>query len=1724
MSSAATVNNGAWHQAVVIPGRALYLDGKLAATGSGQTLTLPAPANNSQGDLALLGAGLITGNNPPLWNYFSGSMADAAVWQNQVPGPDAVAAQYAAETTPAAELSSITTPAGRTELTASYDTVNDRVKSLTDSKGGTWSYGAAVSTSTAGAYDSAVMADSPEDFWPLSDTSGTQAANLIGSASTSASPRPPATYSNVTLGKTGLMPDQTAAGFTAANSQVAVPSQDFNKPGPVSAEVWFQTSTNGQDMLLTGANGASGGEPLVIQVNSGCLQAKLQDAPLTVAKDPGCGSTSNLVDDGTWHQAVATLSPPSAPASGKVTQTITLYQDGRQIGSVQVSTSASAVSGVMTDIGSDFGSIADVSIYPSTLTADQVAGQYAALANQQNANFAGSGLTLPSFNTQTITVTNPLGGKGQFVYASGALVAQASPAGGITRYGYDDAMRADTITDPDGNTTFTAHDARNNVTSTMTCAAVNNCQTVYTAYSENLSNPLDPRNDKPTDERDARSASPSDPAFDKKTTYTTFGLVASESTPPTAACPAGCKTSYTYTTGSESAVGGGTEPPSLMATMTAPGGGVTSYLYTSAGEVAQVTSPLSMITKYTYDPLGRQQSETQISDTYPNGLTTSYVYDTQDRLVTETGAGETDRVTGAVHTMATTHTYDADGNVLTTTISDMTGGDPSRVSTDTYDSSGNITSEKDALGNVTSYTYDAMGDKLTETNPAGLTTAYGYDTSAELLTTTLQGYTGNPSNPVPAQNLTEESRAYDPAGRLASATGDSGVTTNYTYYGNDKLASSYVTCSGCTGQQDVHTYSYDAAGNQVSQTAPGGLAVNTVYDADKQVTSQVVDPSGVNQTASASYDSDGNVVSQSLSGGGVTQAQTATYNAMDQVLSQTTDNTGGNLTTSYQRDQRGLVVSETDPAGHTTTYQNDEQGRPVVTTGQAVPSQTGDGSAPVTASPITTTGYNAFGEQAEVSDANGNVTTYSYDQDGQQLTVTDPSYTPPGSSSPVNGATTTVYNNLGQVVSQTDPDGNKTSYTYDQLGDVANETDPAGGVTVYTYDQAGEQLSVTDPTGAQTQSTYTPLGQLATTTDLVRQNTSAAYTTSYSYDAAGNRISQTSPTGVTSKAAYNAVGEETSGTDGAGNTTSYGYDLDGHLVKQTLPDSTATTAAYDLAGRQTSQSQLNASGAVLRTQSATYDADSNVATATDFRGDTSTFTYDATGAPLTATQPVSSGTSITVSYGYDLAGHHTAITDGNGNTTYSTYNSLGLPDTITEPHTSQYSTAATSQTVDVYDGNGNLVTQDQPGGVQLTSSYDPNGDLTSQSGTGASASTASRTFSYDGAGRLLTAATGAEGTQDSFGYQPATSESFSWDDRGLLLGAGGTAGSSGFTYNGAGQEASVTDAAGTSSFGYDSAGRLASDADAASGTTGTYSYNNLDQVTAISYGSGNDIQSFGYDSLHRLASDAVTTSSGAAVASVGYGYDNSNDVTSVTTSGLDTSSGTGTVANTYGYDQAGRLTSWTAAPSGGTAVTKTYGYDSNGNMVSNNGVAQTYDARNELVSDSGGSTYTYTANGDLAQQVSPGNAVFNFTSDAYGQQVTDGLSSFGWDALDRVTSALESSSSSYNVALTYDGLSKDVASDPSATYSRDPAGQIVGVDSAAGGKTVALVDSHSDLSGTFAAAGTALASSTTWDPWGQVLASAGPAVQVGYQGQWTDPVTQQVSMGRGSTGRRGAGS
>src|SRR5262249_6703888 len=163
-------------------------------------------------------------------------------------------------------------------------------------------------------------------------------------------------------------------------------------------------------------------------------------------------------------------------------------------------------------------------------------------------------------------------------------------------------------------------------------------------------------------------------------------------------------------------------------------------------------------------------------------------------------------------------------------------------------------------------------------------------------------------------------------------------------------------------------------------------------------------------------------------------------------------------------------------------------------------------------------------------------------------------------------------------------------------------------------------------------------------------------------------------------------------------------------------------------------------------------------------------------------------------------------------------------------------------------------------------------------------------------------------------------------------------GSSSFGYTADGAMATRTDAAGTATYVYDTAGRLSTMADPASGKTLTYQYNVLSQVSSLTYGSGGDQRTFDYDPMHRLKTDTTKTSAGAAVASIAYGYDADNNLTSKTTTGF-----TGSTANTYGYDLANRLTSWTAG-----TTTTSYGYDASGNRTQVGAKVYTYDARDQL--------------------------------------------------------------------------------------------------------------------------------------------------------------------------------
>jgi RHS repeat-associated protein len=788
----------------------------------------------------------------------------------------------------------------------------------------------------------------------------------------------------------------------------------------------------------------------------------------------------------------------------------------------------------------------------------------------------------------------------------------------------------------------------------------------------------------------------------------------------------------------------------------------------------------------------------------------------------------------------------------------------------------------------------------------------------------------------------------------------------------------------------------------------------------------------------------------------------------------------GLLTTRWALDQRGLPTSSTDPAGNVTNYAYDEAGHLAVTTAPTVNAEANGGAA-VALHPVSTTGYNTFGEAVESQNADGNITVAAYDAAGREVSTTLPSYTPPGTTTAITPVSTKTYNNQGQVVSTTDPLNHTTAYAYDQLGDAATVTDPAGGVTHYTYDTNGDKLSTTEPTGAQVQATYDYLGREATATELVRQN-SAAYTTTNTYTGtAGYLTSTTSAAGVVTSYGYNAAGQITSTTDGAGHATTARFDALGRVTATVLPDGTSGTATFDEAGRQTGSAQLDSGGATLSATSAAYDVNGHVVASTDALGHTSTFSYDATGMLTAEVQPVTSSTSITTSFGYDAAGNRTRFTDGRGNAFITTYNSLGLPESSIEPATTAYPNAADRIFTVAYDAAGQAVSQTSPGGVVVTNAYDNRGDLTSQTGTGADAATTAHTFGYDSGGRLTS------------GNAPSGTDTFTYDDRGLLLSTAGPSGASSFTYTSDGSLSTRADASGTSNYTYDTAGRLSTLTDAATGTTSTYGYNANNELTSTSYGSGKASRAYTYNSLHQLTSDTLVNPSGGTEASIAYGYDLNGNETSKSTTGV-----SGSTANTYTYDQANRLTSW----NNGT-TTVGYAYDASGNRTQSGTKTFAYDARNELTSD-GTSTYTYTPRGTLALTVGSGTTAAS-TSDAFNRVITDGNQTYAYDALDRVTTT------SAGNTFSYSGSGNDAASDGAYTYSRDPSGRLVGI--ALGGSGVlALTDQHTDLVAEFTASGTSLNGSVSYDPLGNITATSGMTGNLGYQSGWTDAGSSKVNM------------
>ncbi|MET7484287.1 LamG-like jellyroll fold domain-containing protein [Streptomyces sp. NPDC005538] len=1649
--STATVTDNTWHHvALSVSGstQTLYVDGVSQGTYSG------AP-NDQSNSHVYLGAGFAKSwlDSPADVSHFTGSIADAAFYHSALTAADVAAHVEAAKNSSGllpVETVKVTSPTTST-LTYTYDVTNgDRALTETDGLGNKTSFG----------YDTAGFEHTVTDPNGAVTTTGHDVrGNIVSSTSCQDQVANKCDTEYYTY-----YPDDTTAQLTTADPR--------------------------NDQLLTERDGRSASATDITYLTS-------------------------YTYDSAGNQTVVT--GPAVPGSPGGRATTTVYSDG-------TSTYPSADGGVVpkglpVKTVSPGGAVNSVSYFAN----GDVASTTDAIGLVTSYTYDGVGQVL---SQNVVSDTYPDGLTTSYTYdKNGQVVTEQDPRITDRVHGADHAAVSSTVYDDDGDVlSQTVADAQGgdaSRTETQTYDAYDRLLTesdanvaAGTSYGNTTTYSYDTSGNKTKEVTSAGNET--DYTYDDNGNLLTQGLMYTGDpvAPQTAALLVESSRAY--------------DPAGRLASITDAMGNKTSYTYTDDGLTATVKKTSSDATStYVLESDSYDAAGNLLTQTTDNGENvTQYTVDASDRTTSTTvDPTGVDRVS--------TVSYTPDDQVATENDHDATGYD--RTTTDTYDDMGNLLSETlygDASGHPAGWwkLNQTSGRSVTDSSGTGNTATAGSGVTWSDDAAQFSGDTSGNGDIVATNGpVLDTSASYSVSAWVKLS--DTSTFRTFVAQGGTNRSSFYLQYASSQGVFRLISPNTDTSGtptyyNAYASSAP---ALNTwthlvgVFDASTGTMNLYVNGAlaGTANNPSPWTGSGPLSIGGAKTAGGavsnVVNGSTGDVQTYQRALSSSEvsslygkGRTGGTVgssdqqTTKYTYDKRGLPTSMTDPEQNTTNYEYDQAGNLAVTTAPAVQAeQDGIAANATTVRPATTSGFNTFGEAVGEKDPTGLVTDTAYDAVGNKVSETLPSYTPAGASTPNAGTSVWTYDSEGNQTSETTPGGRTTSYLYDQTGDLAQITEPDGTKTHATYDTNGEQRTATDGTGAQTQATYDYLGRQATSTTLERYPSTRTLTTQYLYDVTsgnpyGAHVSSVkTPGGVTTSYAYNRAGDVTSTTDGAGNSTSYAYDFEDNNTKTTLSDGSYTTTDYDANDNPTATRSYDPIGTYLYGTSQQYDGNGNLTSATDANQHTTRWTYDAAGTITQQVEPVDATTSITTSFGYDAAGNRTRFTDGRGNSWRYGYTPWGQQEKVIEPTTSQYSSDADSTTTFAYDADGNVTSATAPGGVTTSMTYDDNDQLKTMSGAGAEAATAKHSFNYDADGRVTSADTDEAGTTGAVDHQASTHDAFTYDDRGDVLTASGSAGSSNFTYNDDGSMLSRTDAAGTQSYGYDTAGRLSSLDDAATGTHLTYTYDQLNDIKTIKYGSTGQTRTFSYNSAHELSNDVLAQGT-TTLSSFAYGYDNNGNLTSKTTTGV-----TGASANTYAYDWSDRLTSW----NNGTTTTA-YAYDASGNRVRSGADVYTYDARDQLTSD-GTNSYAYSARGTMTQESST-SGTGAFKADAFGDQIVAGTQSYTLDALGRNITDTDTGTTSTRT-FAYSGADNTIATDGDAAYTYDPGGGLVGIkQTGSSSGALALTDLHDDVVGTFTSGATSLSGSATYDPLGKVTAIASLIGHLGFQSGWTEPGTGDV--------------
>jgi len=494
---------------------------------------------------------------------------------------------------------------------------------------------------------------------------------------------------------------------------------------------------------------------------------------------------------------------------------------------------------------------------------------------------------------------------------------------------------------------------------------------------------------------------------------------------------------------------------------------------------------------------------------YPDGTTASFEYDSRfhrpSRIVDQRGNATThefdesgnltrkNEATGTADERASTFIYDEFGQLLNATVIGDENTAPAS-SIFSYDNNGNIESITDPEGNTIHFLeHDNMGNMLRMEDPRGSIWFFEYDAM----------------------------------GRLTSQTDPQSNIVQYEYDGaNNRTAivNAYL---------KRHDFEYDDHNNLIKEIDPYSNFSTYEYNTDNLL-SRSVDKEG--RSSRTEYDNEGRVIRRVDGAGNVITYQ---YDETDQTFATSEKPVLIEFPTYSRRlyyDRMQRVIREVDILDDSTTYSKsyeyDEAGNLI--------SQTDAENN------TTLFEYDSLNRLIKITDAKGGVTGRSFDDRGNLIEIIDPN----------NGLTRYEYDGNDRLTKIVRPMGEETVFDYDAGGNRTSVLDTKGQKIEYIYDELGQMVradyfTADDHANAvkNVDFEYDKLGSLIGYEDGV---TSAVY----EYDDLQRKISETVDYGSFSLSylyTYYANGLKKSFTGPDGITYNFTYDENNRLRGIDIP-------------------------------------------------------------------------------------------------------------------------------------------------------------------------------------------------------------------------------------------------------------------------------------------------------------------------------------------------------------------------------------------------------------------------------------------------------------------------------------------------------------------------------------------------------------------------------------------